>query len=461
MLKTKWLRLLALLLSLTLVAAACGDDEDDPEAADDGTEEPADDGGEEPADDGGESEGWTVDTGDCPDESVDEPIEGTIKIGTTMALSGGPAAAAFAPVKPGLENYIAYANENELLPGYEIEVVIEDDQYNATLTTPAVEKLLDEDQVNLFTAIIGTPNNLAVRDLLNEECYPQLFTSSGAPAFGDVENYPWTMIGLAPYNTETLVYLADMQEQFPDGGTVAVHAVASEFGDYYVDTVEANAEDAGFEVTTVQRIEAADSNPPSAQLTEIAADTPDVIVAAPLGAQCPTFLKELANQKAANPGWEPRLYITSTCASPILLLLAGEAADGLITISAAMDVADPANAENPAVKEYKDFMVSKGFAADGDFATAAAGWTGGEVTVAVLKAALESGELTRASIINAARNLDYHPSLFREGINIVTDGDEDGFPLESFQVLQFDAATKTYTEIGEVNSEYEGQTEVE
>jgi branched-chain amino acid transport system substrate-binding protein len=443
MYKTKWLRLLAALLSLSLIAAACG--------GDDGDEEPADDGGG----------GYEVDTSACPDDTVEEPIEGTIKIGTTMALSGGPAATAFAPVKPGLENYIAYANENELLPGYTIEVVVEDDQYNASLTTPAVEGLLDEEQVHLFSAIIGTPNNLAVRDLLNEECYPQLFALSGAPAFGDPANYPWTVGGLPPYNTETLVYVEDMKTEFPDGATVGVHAVSSEFGDYYVDTMEAAAEDAGLEIQTVQRIEAADSNPPSAQVAELAAGKPDIILAVPLGAQCPTFLNELANAKAANPGWEPRLYITSTCASPLILGIAGAAADGLFTISGAIDVADPKNAENPDVKAYKDYLLSQGFAADGDFATAAAGWNTGESLVAVLAQAAASGEVTRASILNAMRSLDYHPALFREGVNLVTNGEEDGFPLESFQVIQWDADSKTYADIGEVVTSYEGQTVVE
>ena len=162
------------------------------------TTPPTDDGG-----DGGSDGGaYAVDTGDCPDDAT-EPIEGTVKIGTTLPLSGGAAAAAFAPVAEGLENYIDYANENDLVPGYEIELTIEDDQYNPNLTTPAVEKLIDETGVNLFSAMIGTPNNQAVRDLLNEECYPQLFANSGAPTFGDVETYPWTLGGLAPYNTET------------------------------------------------------------------------------------------------------------------------------------------------------------------------------------------------------------------------------------------------------------------
>ncbi|HVM54925.1 MAG TPA: ABC transporter substrate-binding protein [Acidimicrobiales bacterium] len=446
-------------MSFTLVAAACGGDDDDDSGAPSPTT--ADDGGDD-GDDGDEPSGeWAVDTSVCPDD-VEDPIEGTITIGATMPLSGGVAAVAFAPVAAGMQAYIEYANENNLVDGHTLELVIEDDQYNATLTTPAVEKLLDETGVHLFSGMIGTPNNLAVRDLLNDECYPQLFALTGAPAFGDVENFPWTMGGLPPYNTETLVYVEDIKQQFPDGATVAIHAVSSEFGDYYVETMEAAAEEAGLEITTIQRIEAADSNPPTAQITEIAATRPDVILAVPLGAQCPTFTNELANAKAANAGWEPRLYITSTCASPLILGIAGASADGLFTITSGIDVADPKNAELPQVVEYREFMLSQGFAADGDFATAAAGWNTAVATVQVLIDALaESGEVSRASIINAARSLDFHPDLFRDGISISTNGDADGFPIESFQVIQWSAESKTYTDIGDIHTEFEGTTRVE
>ena len=65
-------------------------------------------------------------------------------------------------------------------------------------------------------------------------------------------------------------------------------------------------------------------------------------MAAPLGAQCPTFLNELANAKAAHTDWEPAVYITNTCASPLILGAAGDNANGLYT-SAAMGLADIAN----------------------------------------------------------------------------------------------------------------------
>ena len=108
-------------------------------------------------------------------------------------------------------------------PAYTIELTVEDDQFNSNLTTPAVEGLIDNTQVHLFTGMIGTANNQAVRDLLNEECYPQLFANSGSPIWGDVENYPWTTGALTPYNTETAVYVEDIDGSVPrrrDGGGV-------------------------------------------------------------------------------------------------------------------------------------------------------------------------------------------------------------------------------------------------
>jgi branched-chain amino acid transport system substrate-binding protein len=443
------------LLTLTgmVLLPACGDD-DDGSSPDTTATDGGGDGG-----DGGDG-AFAVDTGDCPDD-VTEPIEGTVKIGTTLPLSGGAAAAAFAPVEQGLQNYIDFANENELIPGITLELSVEDDQFNSNLTTPAVEKLIDETQVHLFSGMIGTANNQAVRDLLNEECYPQLFANSGSPLWGDVENYPWTIGGLPPYNTETAIYVNDIQREFPDGATAAVFHVNSEFGDAYQAAFSELAPDAGIEILDEQTIENGDSNPPSSQVNAIAAEAPDVILAVPLGAQCPTFLSELANAKAANAGWEPRVYITSTCASTLLLAISGAAADGIFTIVTGKDANDPANAADPAVADYRTAMADLGFPADGDFATAGAGWTAGEVTVEVLRLASESEDgLTRASILNAARSIDYHYQLARDGVNYTMNGAEDPYGLESMQVVQYDADTKTYTDIGDLVTEFEGKTEL-
>jgi branched-chain amino acid transport system substrate-binding protein len=409
---------------------------------------------------GGTSGAWKVDTSKCPAE-VNTKITGTVKVGTTMALSGGAAAGAFAPVAAGFKAFVQHANDTNLIPGVKLELVVEDDQYNANLTTAATERLLDQKAVNLIAGQIGTPNGLAVRDTLNRDCIPQLLGNSGSPAYGQAKKYPWTTGALIPYNTETAVYLEDIKGQFPNGAKTALFYTNNDFGQVYKDTLTKLAPSAKLEIVDQQTIEATESNPPKSQVTSIAAKRPDVIIAAPLGTQCPAFLKELANAKATTSGWKPRVYITSTCASTLLLALSGTAAEGVVTVVAGKDPSDPKNAADPAVKEFKAAMAATGFSPTGDFPTASAGWAVGVVLAEILKqAAASSDGLTRASIINAQRNMSgFHPPLARDGLNITTKGTEDPYLVESMQVVQYSATTKTYTDIGPLHTEFEGKTE--
>jgi len=447
-------RAIALAVVGSLAIAACGGDdgESSSDTSSEETSAPGDTSAPEDTD-AAEGETWTVNTDDCVDPAAaNAPIEGTIKIGSVMPLSGGAAAAAFAPVKGGFEAYIKYANEKKLLGDITLEVAIEDDQYNKDLTPGAVEKLLDAG-TNVFAGIIGTANNLAVRDLLNEECYPQLLNLTGSIGWGDAENYPWTTGVLVPYDIETKAYATAIKAEFPDGVDIGVFTVNNEFGQEYVTTIEEIAADFGLNIVDEQTIEATDSAPPTAQVNSIATKKPPVILAVPLGAQCATFLAEIANAKAANPGWEPRIYITATCASSLILALAGPAADGMYTSNNLVDVLDPAIAAQPAVAEYLAFMEAQGL--KDIIPTAGAGWHAAEMTVAIIKQALESGELTRASIMNAARNFDQVGTLTRPGVRMKMSGTADQYIAQSLQIVQYDADTKLFTDIGEIITDYE------
>jgi len=447
-------RAVALAVVGSLAIAACGGDdgEGSTDISSEETSAPGDTGAPDDTD-AAEGEAWAVNTDDCVDPAAaNAPIEGTIKIGSAMPLSGGVAAVAFAPVKSGYEAYIKYANEKKLLGDITIEVAIEDDQYNKDLTPAAVEKLLDGG-TNVFSGIIGTPNNLAVRDLLNEECYPQLLALTGSIGWGDAENYPWTNGILIPYDVEVKAYANAIQKDFPDGVDVGVFVVNNEFGQEYLTTIEEVSAEYGLTIIDEQTIEATDSAPPTAQVNSIAAKQPPVILAVPLGAGCASFLTEVANAKAANPGWEPRIYITATCASSLILGLAGPAADGLYTSNNLVDVLDPEIAALPAVAEYLAFMEAEGLT---DIVpTAGAGWHTAELTVAIIKQALESGELTRASIMNAARNFEGVGMLTRPGVTMKMSGLSDQYIAQSLQIVQYDADTKLFTDIGDIITDYE------
>ncbi|MET0907830.1 MAG: ABC transporter substrate-binding protein, partial [Ilumatobacteraceae bacterium] len=237
----------------------------------------------------GSEGGWTVDTEDCSDpDRANAPIEGTISIGSAMPLSGGAAAAAFEPAARGLEAYIDYANENDLVPGYELDLTVGDDQFDPALTPGVVNGLID-DGVNLFAGMIGTQNNLAVRDTLNEECIPQLNVLAGDPRFGEVADYPWTTGLLTSYEYEFGGYAQSIVENFPDS-TIGLFYVNNEFGNISIDNFRAAADEAGLEIVSDETVEVGDEAPPQAQVSSLAEEAPGVIVAVPLGGGCISFL---------------------------------------------------------------------------------------------------------------------------------------------------------------------------
>ncbi|MCU1395577.1 MAG: hypothetical protein JWM34_4005 [Ilumatobacteraceae bacterium] len=401
------------------------------------------------------SEGWKVDTSTCSDPSAaSAAITGTLTIGSAMPLSVSPAAAAFAPVKDGFDLYFKYANDNNLVPGITLKSDVQDDQYDATITPGVVSSLIDSG-ASIFSGIIGTADNEAVRDTLNQECIPQLLNLSGAPEFGnDVADYPWTTMALVPYDIEAKVYANALKKQIGDGGTVGMFTVNSEFGKTFADAFRDAAKADGLNIVEEQTIEETDSNPPTNQVGAIAAKKPAAVVAVPLGAQCPTFLKEMQNAEAATPDWKPFVYQTNTCASRLLIsALAGDAGTGVYTSGYIVDPQDPTSASVPGVKTFTDAYNAA--ALKGDIGTTAVGWTIAELTTDIIIQAQKSGTLSRESIINAARNMTITPSLARPGVVYKMNGEKDGFSLQSLQVEQWNNANNAFTNIGDTDSSFE------
>ncbi len=180
---------------------------------------------------------FAVDTSICDDpDAATAPIEGSIVIGTSIPLSGGPAVL-FAPFADGQQSYIDYYNaEFGGVNGQELELIVKDDQYTADLTVANIDELVFDDEVDLVAGVIGSPNNLAIQEDLNAQCIPQLTASTGAPNWGDVENNPWTTGLLVPYAIESQVWAA---EAAADGATTAgLFYVNNEFGQAYAEAFE-------------------------------------------------------------------------------------------------------------------------------------------------------------------------------------------------------------------------------
>ena len=121
-------------------------------------------------------------------------IEGdTIKLVSSFPQSG--LTAAFAEIAQRLEGLLRLRQRGEggvEIAGkkYKIEIEDKDDEYNAAARPRTnIEELVGTDGDGAFAvfSVVGTANNIAIRDFLGELCVPNLFAATGSPAWGNPE----------------------------------------------------------------------------------------------------------------------------------------------------------------------------------------------------------------------------------------------------------------------------------
>ncbi|TFH13676.1 MAG: hypothetical protein E4H05_10595, partial [Acidimicrobiales bacterium] len=199
-----------------------------------------------------------------------------------------------------------------------------------------------------------------------------------------------------------------------------------------------------------------DSGAPSGQMTNLVQANPDAILAVPSGTQCSAFMTELGNAKAANPDFDPQVYMTATCANPIFFdaLVSNGGSDGVYTSSNAKFVLSPEYADDEAVQTFLGAMAAYAPETNAGDQSALAGWLSMELAIYAAQQALEAGDYSRAGIVNAARNIDYTPALLVPGYTTSMDA-EDAFFAEGTQLVQWSADSKTFVIAGEVK-DYNG-----
>ena len=135
----------------------------------------------------------------------------SILIGGTAPLSGEASSAA--AVARGADAYFKYVNDRGGVNGRKIEYKVLDDAYDPARTIQDVRQLVQQDRVFAMFNTLGTSNNLAIRDFLNQSSVPQLFVASGATTWGrDFKKYPWTIGYIPSYQTEGIVLARNVAE---------------------------------------------------------------------------------------------------------------------------------------------------------------------------------------------------------------------------------------------------------
>ncbi len=363
--------------------------------------------------------------------------------------------AAFAQISKGYKAYFDKVNADGGVEvagkKYQIKVVDKDDEYNASKTVQNINEEVGPDGTKAFAVfnVVGTANNVAIRESLNENCVPNLFAGTGSPAWGNPD-YPW-LVGstLAPYTLEAKAFADYLVENQPEA-KVAMLVQDDDFGKAYEEGFKQAIEGTDITVTDVATYPTG-ANEVASQVTSLAATGADTFFNGATLLACPNALTE-AN---ANNWERVSTFVSGTCISKTLMGIAGDDADGVLATTNIKDPLNPAFADDEAMKEY--LAVIDEFGADDvdpENGIVAYGYTQAAVFEYVLG---QVDELSRSAVINALRTID------TEGLGLALDGvmikmgADDPFLAENLQLIQYDAANQYFENVGEV-IDFEGKT---
>jgi branched-chain amino acid transport system substrate-binding protein len=295
--------------------------------------------------------------------------------------------------------------------------------------------------------VIGTANNLAIWDNVEDECIPNLYAGTGSPLWGDPD-HPWTVGSFPSYSLEAVMYANYLEENDPDA-QVALLTQNDDFGAAYVDTFESAIEGTDIEIVAQETYES--TNPDtSSQVTSLASSDADAVILGTTALACPNALNAINASS-----WDPTIFISGTCTSPTLVGLAEPgAADGIISVTAFKDPRDPQWADDEAMQLFLEKGEQYGEDIDLQNTIVAYGWTMGALLVDTLT---NAAELTRPAVMEQAFNLQdlivglaLPESAFNTSL-------EDKYPEEVLQLMQYNEANGYYDFLGEPQ-DFEGQT---
>lgn len=427
-----WKRLTAVLAVTLLVAAACGRDDDSGSGSGDDV---GDSGGEEASGD------FINPDLDCADYQGTAGIEGdTIKIGT-ISPADGPYAI-YDNVTKGLQAWVKSVNDSGGIKAgdgktYKFELARENDSYDPAKTPPLAQKLVEQEGVFLLIGNIGTESNLSIRDYMNDKCVPNIALATGSSEWNKADQYPWYISGLPAYALEANFWLDHIASTNPEA-KIALLYQDDDFGKAYRDSltkaVKQSNEDNG---TSIEIVGEQGFNPLSGTTTEAAVTSlsqsgADEFIVGIGGTPCPQTLTFIPDT------WDVDPYISVTCAGNLAMSIAGESGVGAIQAQATLDPADPADAQEPAVKDFKEKASAAGLTEDEiNGGITSVGWGFGAYFGMLLE---QTKVVDRAGIMNTAYSLDAPAfGLVRPDIEIKTDGAEDPWGIEGFRIAQRNA----------------------
>src|SRR3954471_15303515 len=352
----------------------------------------------------------------------------SIKLGGSYPFSGP--ASAYGTIGEGAKAYFKYLNAKGGVNGRKIDFMTLDDGYEPPKALQNARRLGQQEKVFAMFNTLGTPNNLAIWDFLNQQKVPQLYVATGASDWGkDIKAHPYT-IGWQPnYVTEAKVYADYLKKEKPNA-KVAVLYQNDGYGKDLLGGFKEGISGSGVKIVKAASYNVTDPTvaPQVGQLARSGADTFLSITTPKPAAQ--------AIATVAKSGWKPLHIVNNVAADKNLVLkpVGLQNAKGIVSTAYFKDPQTAKWATDPAVKEYKSALKKYSPKSDPEDAFNMYGWT---VAQTMAKALEQMKQPTRDALMDAVRNMDEEQGTLLPGEKVQT-SPSDGYPLEAMQIIKFD-----------------------
>ena len=335
----------------------------------------------------------------CPEDGSVGLKADRILVGSSNPQSG--IFSVYRGIDLGIRAYFDTVNAAGGIDGKRLELVSYDDEMRASNTKRNVQRLIEDDQVFALLGVFGTDNNLAVRELVNRACIPNLSLGSGAAAFDDPNEFQWEVPGFLAHQQE-MATLADALAEgqgvvadLPEDPRVGVVADRGGDGPSYAAAFEAAMSEAGVAHLEPAVFDSVASLDASAQVKQLVDDGANVVVIATAGKACPSTV-------ALRPEGA-QLVVTQECAPGAILAQAGDSAAGVWSVRSSLDPNSATTPNGLAGESLASFeTATEGQATAADAGILELGWDQAALFVSALR---NSEELRRSAVVDAMRKI--------------------------------------------------------
>ena len=318
-----------------------------------------------------------------------------IKVGNIMPYTGP--AAAYGLIGRTIAAYFKKINAEGGIDDRKINFISYDDSYDPAKAIQAARTLVEDDQVLLVFQSLGTLSNTAIQKYLNARKVPQLFVASGATKWDDPDHYPWTMGWQPNYQTEGRIFGQYLLENHPHDRI----AILYQNDDYGKDYVKGLKDSLAGAVPVIAEAAYETTDPDvNAQMAKLKASGADIF----FNVATPKFAAQ-AIRRAAEIGWKPLQMLNSVSNSvgSVLKPAGLDNAQGILTANYMKEPGDPLWKDDPAYKEWLDFMDRYFPDGDKNNTLSVYGYSVAQTLVYVLRQC--GDQLTRENVMKQAANL--------------------------------------------------------